>query len=110
MGGQIPKRASVGSSFESFLEEQGTLTETTNRVVEHQIDVVVIVIEGETALPSFEQKAFAKFQQERLQLVDDRGFEIAFAVAGFLFQVQEFEHERVLDQIRGLGDDLAFGG
>lgn len=31
------QKASVGSSFESFLEEQGTLTETTNRAIKRVI-------------------------------------------------------------------------
>ena len=31
------KKAKIGSSFESFLEEQGTLTETTNRAIKRVI-------------------------------------------------------------------------
>lgn len=31
------QKSSVGSSFESFLEEQGTLTETTNRAMKRVI-------------------------------------------------------------------------
>jgi hypothetical protein len=44
-------------------------------VEENQIDKEMLCIEGETLLPRFKEKAFAEFQQEMLELVDDGRFQ-----------------------------------
>ena len=45
-------------------------------VVKDKIDEVVVFIESEALLAGFKKKAFAEFEQEMLETVDDRGFEV----------------------------------
>ena len=45
-------------------------------VVEHQVNVKVVVVKREPLLPGFKQKALAQLQQEMLQLVDDGHFQL----------------------------------
>jgi hypothetical protein len=45
-----------------------------------------------------------------LQLVDDRGFEVALRIAGAFIEPEEFEHIRIFDEVGGLLDDLALLG
>jgi hypothetical protein len=48
---------------------------TQQAVVEYQIHIKMIIIEGEAFLSCFKQKAFSQFQQEVFQLVNDSGFQ-----------------------------------
>jgi len=79
-------------------------------VVEDQIDEIVVLIEGEALLASLEKEAFAEFEQEMLQPVDDGLLQIRLGVAGFFLQAQELEHQRLLQQILRAHDDLPFLG
>jgi len=59
-------------------------------------------------LPGFKEEAFAKFEKELLQLVDDCGFEIGLGIAGPLLQAKKFQHERRSEDIGRLLNSLAF--
>ncbi len=79
-------------------------------VVEDEIDVVVVVVEGEPFLPGLEEKTFSEFEEEVFELVDDGGFQLALGIGGAFIETEEFEHVGVLDQVSGALDDLAFAG
>jgi hypothetical protein len=53
-------------------------------VVEHQIDEEVLLVKGEAFLPGLEQEAFAQFEQEVFDLVDDGRFQVGFGIPGLL--------------------------
>jgi hypothetical protein len=79
-------------------------------VVEDEIDEVVVFVEGEALLAGLEEKAFAEFEEEVFEAVDDSLFEIVFGVAGLVIEAEEFEDERLFQQVLWADDDLAFAG
>ena len=70
----------------------------------------MLFVEGESALARLEEEAFAEFQQEALDLVDDGGFKVGLGVAATLVQAQELQHQRFLEQVERLCHDLPFPG
>ncbi len=70
----------------------------------------MVAIEGEPLLAGLEKEAFAEFEQELFKMGDQGRFEIRFGVAGLFVQAGEFEHERLLEDVRGPGDDLSLFG
>lgn len=70
----------------------------------------MVLIEGEALLAGLEEEAFAEFEEEVLQAVDDGLLQVVFGVTRFFLQAQELEHERLLQQILRPDDDLAFLG
>lgn len=80
---------------------------TQKAVVEDQIDEVVVLIEGEALLAGLEKKAFAEFEEEVLQAVDDGLLQIVFRVASLFLQAEELQHERLFQQILRPDDDLS---
>jgi hypothetical protein len=70
----------------------------------------VVVIEGESLLAGFEEEAFAEFEEEGLQLVNDGGFQFILGVMRAVIQAEELQHERVFDEVGGFFYDLAFAG
>jgi hypothetical protein len=79
-------------------------------IVEDEIEEVVVAIEGETLLPGLEEKAFAQLEQELFQMGDDGGFKLGFGVIGLFGEAEEFQHERFLEEIFRLRDDLPLAG
>jgi len=71
-------------------------------VVEDQVDIEVIAVEGEPLLARHEAEALAQLQQERLDAVDDRLLQLALSPLRSLVEPQELEHERLLDHVRGM--------
>ena len=43
-------------------------------VVEDEVNIEIVGIEGEPFLPGFEEKSFAEFQEKYFQFIDDGGF------------------------------------
>jgi hypothetical protein len=70
----------------------------------------VLFVEGESLLARFEEKAFAEFEKELFNPVDNGGFQVGLGIAGALVEAEEFEDERLLEQVARLGDGLAFLG
>ena len=68
----------------------------------------MLFVEGESLLARLEEEAFAHFQQEALDLVDDGGFEIGLGIAAPLVQTEELQHQRFLEQVARVADGLPF--
>ncbi len=66
----------------------------------------MLFVESEALLPCLEEETFAHFQEEALDLADDGGFQVGFRIAAPLVQSQEFQNQRLLEQIARLLDDL----
>jgi hypothetical protein len=79
-------------------------------VVEDEVEEVVVAIEGESLLPCFEEEALAEFEQKLFKMGDQCGFKIGLGIAGLLVEAEEFEHERLFEEVFGLGDELPFAG
>ena len=79
-------------------------------VIENQIDLVVVVGEGNAVLPPDEGKTFAQFQQELLQMVAEQGFELCFGNLPGLGYLEKFKDIGFAQEIGGRFDKLAFGG
>ena len=77
-------------------------------VVENQVHEEMLFIESEAALPGLEEKAFAEFEQESLDLADDGGFEVGFGKTSQLVEAEKFEHQGFLEQVLRANDDLPF--
>lgn len=67
-------------------------------VIEDEIDEVVVFIEGEAFLAGLEEEAFAEFEKEVFEAVDDGLLQIAFGVAGLVVETEEFEDEGLFEQ------------
>ncbi len=80
----------------------------TTAVVEHEIDEEMLAVKGEPLLPGLEQEAFAQFQQESLDLVDDGPFQVGFGIAGLFGRAEELQDQRLLEEVQRLADDLPF--
>jgi len=76
-------------------------------VVEHQIDKEMLLVEGEAFLPRLKEEAFAQFQEEVFQPINDGSLQIMLGVASSFFKAQEFQHTRVFDHVLRCGDKLA---
>ena len=83
---------------------------TQDAVVENKIDPVMSVVEGDAVLPADEGEAFAKFEEEGLEVIAEAGFQIRLRNLVRLGDFQELEDVGVTEQVGGLGDDLALGG
>jgi hypothetical protein len=79
-------------------------------IVEDKIDEEVLFVEGEALLARFEEEAFAEFEEEMFDPVDDCGFQVGFGVASALVEAEEFEDQWLLEQVDRPGDGLSFLG
>src|SRR6185437_12762710 len=70
----------------------------------------MFLVEGEAALPSLEEEALAKFEQEALDLADDGGFKIRFGIPCLLIKAEEFEYQRLFQQVLYLGNNVSLLG
>src|SRR3972149_6570869 len=83
---------------------------TQQAVVEHQVDKIMVFVEGKALLARLEEKSFAKFQEKTLEFADDGGFEIALGIRRLFLQAEEFEDVRVFEHVGGLGNGVPFFG
>ena len=79
-------------------------------IVEDEVHEEVAVVEREPFLTGLEQEAFAQFEQEVLEAIDDGRFQLGLGIGGFFFQTQKFQDERILDEIRRFLDYLPLAG
>src|ERR1017187_9118894 len=77
-------------------------------IVENQVHEEVVFVEGEAPLPRLEEKAFAHFQQETLDLADDGGFQIGLGILAALVQTEELQNQGFLEQVACLRHGLPF--
>jgi len=49
-------------------------------IVEDEVDVEMLTIKSEKLLPTDEREAFTELEKEILELIDERSFQIVFAV------------------------------
>ncbi len=68
-------------------------------IVKNQIDIEVVVIEGEPFLTSLKEKPFAQFKQEVFEVVDNGRFKCMFRISVLLFQIQKLKHEGAFDHM-----------
>ena len=62
-------------------------------VVEDEVDVEVVAVDGEALLARDEAEAFAELEEERLEAVDDRLLEVALERRGTALEVEKLEDE-----------------
>ena len=77
-------------------------------VVEDEVHEEMVCIEGEPFLPGLEEEAFAEFQQECFEFVDDGRFEITLGVVRVLIKPEEFENIGIFEHVLRISDDLSF--
>src|SRR4051812_27015313 len=73
------------------------LASTTHNYINGQlpINVVPLAANAEPALPSDEGEVAAELEEEALELRDERGLDLGFAV--LVLEIEEFEDVRILD-------------
>lgn len=70
---------------------------TCQIIVEHKVDVEMLVIERDAFLPCHERKSFAQFKEEQLQLVNQHLLQIAFKEMLSLRYAKELKDQWVAD-------------
>ena len=73
-----------------------------NPVVKNQVNEVPVVADEHPFLAGFETKTVAQFEQETLQVVNERLFEVAFRAEKLFGQPSELEKIRRTEKIGGL--------
>ena len=86
-----------GADFE--VDEQVAAEEA---VVEDEVDVVVLVADGDALLPGLEAEAGAEFEQEGLQVIEESCFEVFLQVVRLFGQPDELENVGIADEIGDL--------
>lgn len=79
-------------------------------VVEYEIDAVVGVVEGDAVLAADEGEAFAKLQEEGLEVIAEAGFETGFGEVVWLGDFQELEDVGIAQEVGGFVDGPALAG
>jgi hypothetical protein len=77
-------------------------------VVEDEVHIEMVGIEGEPFLPGFKEKSFAEFREKYFQFIDDGGFEIAFGIVRILIKPEKFKNIGIFEHILRISDDLSF--
>jgi hypothetical protein len=75
-------------------------------IVENEVHEEVVLAEGEALLPSLEEKAFAEFEEEVLELAYDCGLEVALGVGGLFLQTEKLQDAGILEQVRGAANGV----
>ena len=70
-------------------------------VIEYEVDMEVPPVEVDVLLPCDEGEAAPEFQEEFLQVVDERLLEIGFVETRALFHAQKFKNVGIADNIFG---------
>src|SRR5690554_1818050 len=70
-------------------------------VIEHQVDVEILIIGADALLPADKSESFAQLEQECLKIVDQPSFKVSFQVP-FTGQVKEIQHVRVAQVVSGV--------
>ena len=96
----------MGQSAVLQIDEEKALEDV---VVEHEVDVEILVVESDVALARDEGESLAQLEEERLQVVDDGLFDVAFVEFGFVGQAEEFEYVRRFQHV-GSVEGFAGGG
>lgn len=68
-------------------------------LIKHEVYVEMAAFDIEMFLPGDERKTSAKFKQGLLQMIDERLFEIGFIEMLILWQIKEFQHVGILDNL-----------
>ena len=68
-------------------------------VVKDEVNIIVLAAHGDAALAGFKQKARTEFEEEFLEMVQERGFDIALGVFGAFAQAGEFKHVGIANQV-----------
>ena len=77
-------------------------------MVENEVDVVVLVADGDALLAGLETEAGSEFEEEGLEVIQQRLLQVLFQVVGLFSESGELQHVRVADEV---GDEQrSFGG
>jgi hypothetical protein len=68
-------------------------------VVEHEIDVIVLVADRDAFLARLEAETATELQQEGLYVVEERSLKITFRIAGPFGETDEFKNVWIPDQL-----------
>jgi hypothetical protein len=71
-------------------------------VVEHQIDVIVLVADGDSLLARLKAETAAEFEQEPLYVIEECRLQITFRIAGLFGETDEFKYIWIADQLGDL--------
>ena len=77
--------------IQQYVAAKGTM-------VKNQVDIVVLIADGDPFLPGFKTKAGTQFQEECLQMIEEGGFEIRLAIRGPFGEPREFKHVRIAQE------------
>src|SRR5260370_13298462 len=64
-------------------------------MVKDQVDIVMLIADGDPFLPGFKTKTGAQFQKECLQMIEEGGLEIRLAVRGPCREPRELNNRRI---------------
>lgn len=78
-----------------------------HRVIEDQVDIEMVAVDGDTLLARHECKTLAQFEQESLQVVDERLLQLGLDQPRGLRQAEELDDHRVFQHIERLHHFLA---
>ena len=73
-----------------------------NAVVEHEVEVIVFVADGDAFLAGLETETGAEFEKEGLEVIQQGFFKISFEVMRALGEAGEFEHVGIADEVGDL--------
>src|ERR1019366_2063778 len=77
--------------------------EPEDAMIKDQINIIVLVVQGDAHLAGLEAKARAEFQQKCLQVVQQGGFQLTFIEVSSLGQAGEFKHIRIANKVAHWG-------
>ena len=75
---------------------------TRRNVVKHEVDIEMLVSQGDSFLPRHERIAAPQFQQKMLQLTDQHLLKVAFKKMFALLNAKKLKDKRVVDNFAGL--------
>ena len=75
---------------------------TRRNVVKHEVDIEMLVSQGDSFLPRHERIAAPQFQQKMLQLTDQHLLKVAFKKMFALLNSKKLKDKRVVDNFAGL--------
>src|SRR6266849_5909088 len=77
-------------------------------MVENEVDIEVVTVQRDAFLPGDEGETFAEFEEKGLQVINESLLKAGFYQPWRFRQAEEFDHDRVFEDIYRLLDLLPF--